>query len=561
MAVTLQLVRLVFLIGIISFAGVSVIAWWNRHKPGVIYFLCYTASYAVVMTTDVVEFSTSNPAIIDFTQKFSGGFGPALPIMWFLFVIGYLGYNSTVPKAARLGTIGGALALPVLFVVFPGPFIEPGTKMALGTVIADSSFGPATQVIGLLSFTATIAGILLLLRSSVVSNDIPTHAAALLILGILFPVFGGLLELSELIPQQLPISRMMGVLTALLFGLFFRVDNLFNVLPATRRTGLRTAFEDLHVGVIVADNGTVVLCNDAASEYLDIDREEVLGEPVEEALGLFREAVTGETPLTVERDGVAYEVTRSAAGVGGHTYLIQDVTMRQERLELQRKNERLDKFASIISHDLRNPLNAAQLRLDLLRREKTDEHIDEIEGSLDRMQSMIEDLLTLSRAGGTIEDPQQVSLAELARESWGTVTTDGAELTMQVPEDATLLADADRLRHVFENLFRNAVDHNDSPLTVKVGLLDASDTTTDDDHRGGFFIEDDGDGIPEDEHDDIFSHGYTTNDDGSGFGLSIVEDVVEAHGWTISIAESHEGGARFEITGVEVSDRSNDSWY
>jgi signal transduction histidine kinase len=559
MAVTIQLVRLVFLIGIISFAGVSVIAWWNRHKPGVIYFLCYTASYAVVMTTDVVEFSTSNPAIIDFTQKFSGGFGPALPIMWFLFVVGYLGYNSAVPKVARVGTLVGALALPVLFVVFPGPFIEPGTKMTLGTVIADSSFGPATQVIGLLSFTATIAGILLLLQSSVVSNDIPTNAAALLILGILFPVFGGLLELSELIPQQLPISRMMGVLTALLFGLFFRVDNLFNVLPATRRTGLRTAFEDLHVGVIVAENGTVVLCNDAASEYLDIDREEVLGQPIEEVLGVFREAVTGETPLTVERDGVAYEVTRSAVGVGGHTYLIQDVTMRQERLELQRKNERLDQFASVISHDLRNPLNAVQLRLDFL--DEDDEHVQKMQQSLDRMEAMIEDLLQLSRAGGTIEDPQQVSLTEIARESWETATTDGAELAMQVPEDATLLADTDRLRHVFENLFRNAVDHNDPPLTVRVGLLDASEKPTDDGQYSGFFIEDDGNGIPEDEYDDIFSHGYTTNSDGTGFGLSIVEDVVEAHDWTISIAESHEGGARFEITGVEVSNRPNDSWY
>jgi signal transduction histidine kinase len=559
MAVTLQLVRLVFLIGIISFAGVSVIAWWNRHKPGVIYFLCYTASYAVVMTTDVVEFSTSNPAIIDFTQKFSGGFGPVLPIMWFLFVVGYLGYNSAVPKIARVGTLGGALALPVLFVVFPGPFIEPGTKMTLGTVIADSSFGPATQVIGLLSFTATIAGILLLLQSSVVSNDIPTNAAALLILGILFPVFGGLLELSELIPQQLPISRMMGVLTALLFGLFFRVDNLFSVLPATRRTGLRTAFEDLHVGVIVAENGTVVLCNDTASEYLDIDREEVLGQPIEEALGVFREAVTGETPLTVERDGVAYEVTRSAVGVGGHTYLIQDVTMRQERLELQRKNERLDQFASVVSHDLRNPLNAVQLRLDFL--DQDDEHVQEMEQSLDRMEAMIEDLLQLSRAGGTIEDPQQVSLTEIARESWETATTDGAELAMQVPEDATLSADADRLQHVFENLFRNAVDHNDIPLTVRVGLLDAPEKPTDDGQHSGFFIEDDGNGIPEDEYDDIFSHGYTTNSNGTGFGLSIVEDVVEAHDWTISIAESHEGGARFEVTGVEVNNRPTDSWY
>jgi PAS domain S-box-containing protein len=234
--------------------------------------------------------------------------------------------------------------------------------------------------------------------------------------------------------------------------------------------------------------------------------------------------------------------------------------LRETKQELEQSNEKLDQFAGIVSHDLRNPINAAQLRLDLLRHEKADEHIDEIEGSLDRMQTMIEDLLTLSRGGATVEDPEDVSLADVAAESWETAQTDDADFELSVNESTIVQADRDRLRHVFENLFRNAVDHNDSPLTVRVGLLEPSDATTDN-GQGGFFIEDDGDGIPEDEHDDIFGHGYTTSDDGTGFGLSIVEDVVEAHGWTISIAKSDEGGARFEITGVEVSDRPTDSWY
>jgi signal transduction histidine kinase len=553
MAVTLQIVRIVFLVGIIAFAGVSVIAWWNRHKPGVIYFLLYTASYAVVMTTDVIEFSTNTPAIIDFTQKFSGGFGPALPIMWFLFVVGYLGYNSVFRKPARLGIIAGALALPVLFVVFPEPFIEPGTKVTLGTVIADSSFGPATQAIGLISFTATIAGILLLLRGSVVNKDIPPRAATLLILGILFPVFGGILELSELIPRQIPISRMMGVLTAFLFGLFFRVDDLFSVLPATRRTGLRTAFEDLHVGVIVAENGTVVLCNDAAGEYLDIDREEVLGRPVEEALGVFREAVTGETPVTVERDGVAYEVTRSPVGVGGHTYLIQDVTMRQERLELQRKNERLNQFTSVVSHDLRNPLNVAQGRLQLVQQSYESEHLATIENAHDRMEALIEDLLTLARAGQTVEETDVVELADVASDAWDHTDVADCEFESAVPVGTKLEADRDRVLHVFENLYRNATDHNDSPVTVRVGLLGDHELSTDGSPQSGFFIEDTGSGIPEGQRDEIFEHGYTTSTDGTGFGLSIVHDIVEAHGWNIRITDGADGGARFEITGVEVS--------
>jgi signal transduction histidine kinase len=556
MGVTLQLVRLVFLIGIIAFAGVSVVAWWNRHKPGVVYFLLYSASYAVVMTTDVIEFSTNNIGVVYLTQKLSGGFGPALPIMWFLFVVGYLGYNSVLPKAARLGTIGGVLALPVLFVVFPGPFIEPGTKVTLGTVIADSSFGPATQAIGLISFTSTIAGILLLLRSSVINEDTSSRAATILILGILFPVFGGLLELSELIPRQIPVSRMMGVLTALLFGLFFWVDDLFSILPATRRIGLQTAFEELHVGVIVAESGTVVLCNDTAGEYLELDREEILGRPVAEALGVFREAVTGETPVTVEHDGVAYEVTRSTVGVDGHTYIIQDISMRQERIELQRKNERLDQFASVVSHDLRSPLNVAQGRLRLVQQSYESEHLAPIENAHDRMEALIDDLLTLARAGQTVEETDAIELAGVASDAWDHTDVADCEFESDVPMGTKIEADRDRLLHVFENIYRNAADHNDSPVTVRVGLLGSHDPSTGGSPQSGFFVEDTGSGIPDDHRDEIFEHGYTTSTDGTGFGLSIVHDIVESHGWSVRVTDGTGGGARFEITGVEVSHQS-----
>lgn len=224
--------------------------------------------------------------------------------------------------------------------------------------------------------------------------------------------------------------------------------------------------------------------------------------------------------------------------------------MRQERLELQRKNERLDQFASVVSHDLRNPLNVI---LGHIRHIEVDEDnrpsVDAIERSATRMENMIQDILALSRAGDTIEDVEQVSLAEVATESWETAQTDDANFELAVNKAATVRGDYDRLRQVFENIFRNAVDHNEQSLTVRVGLLEA---TPGDSQQVGFFIEDDGDGIPADERDTVFDYGHTTSDEGTGFGLSIVRDVVDAHGWDIRIAESDEGGARFEISGVEI---------
>jgi signal transduction histidine kinase len=370
-----------------------------------------------------------------------------------------------------------------------------------------------------------------------------------------------------------------GFLLALPFltvGLFR--TGFLDIVPVARRT----ATAEMDAAMVTLDKqDRVVNANrrarelfDGEPDYVGTDAREFFTPVPAPVFSRLIDSDDADTELTVTIEGQQRHFSISTTPIGerttrGRVVLLHDITsqkQREEELEetkqtLEKSNKKLDQFAGIVSHDLRNPLNAAQLRLDLLRREKTDEHIDEVEGSLDRMQSMIEDLLLLSRAGRSIEDPQQVSLVAVATESWEMAQTEDAELEVSVDESTTVRADRNRLRHVFENLFRNAVDHNDPPLTVRMGLLDVSDGTTDQSQRGGFFIEDNGDGIPEDEYDDIFSHGYTTSEDGTGFGLSIVEDVVEAHDWTISIVESQEGGARFEITGVEFSDHQTDSWY
>jgi signal transduction histidine kinase len=79
-------------------------------------------------------------------------------------------------------------------------------------------------------------------------------------------------------------------------------------------------------------------------------------------------------------------------------------------------------------------------------------------------------------------------------------------------------------------------------VAVTVGVL-ADDV--------GFYVEDDGPGIPPAERDDVFESGYTTAGDGTGYGLAIVETVADGHGWSVALAESADGGARFEFRGVD----------
>ena len=150
------------------------------------------------------------------------------------------------------------------------------------------------------------------------------------------------------------------------------------------------------------------------------------------------------------------------------------------------------------------------------------------------MEALIDDLLTLARGDETITDRESVDIVQIVEECWSNVETEDATLVTDV--DCTIDADESRLKQVCENLVRNAIEHGGDDVTVTVGEFDE-----------GVYIEDDGSGIPEDEYNDIFTAGYSTSDEGTGFGLSIVEQIVEAHDWEIRVTEGSAGGARFEI--------------
>jgi PAS domain S-box-containing protein len=222
--------------------------------------------------------------------------------------------------------------------------------------------------------------------------------------------------------------------------------------------------------------------------------------------------------------------------------LVSHTTSALDRLErereIRRQNERLERFASIVSHDLRNPLSVAKGRIELLEAEYDGDHAQPIADALERMTTIVEDTLTLAREGRTVDDPKPVDLSDLADGSWDNVATAGA--TLELEGEVVVHGDPDRLPHVIENLFRNAIEHGDGSVTVRIGSL-----------PGGFYVEDDGPGIPADAREDVFEVRHSTAEDGTGFGLSIVEEIVEAHGWTIDVTTGRDGGARFEITGLE----------
>ncbi|MFW5955861.1 MAG: PAS domain S-box protein [Halorhabdus sp.] len=238
---------------------------------------------------------------------------------------------------------------------------------------------------------------------------------------------------------------------------------------------------------------------------------------------------------------IRYYPLQADGDVAGVVAAINDVTEREEReRQLRREVDRLEEFASVISHDLRNPLNVAQGRLTLLEEDCASEHIAPIDRSLDRMEAIIEKTLTLARKGKAVGETQPVAMATVVDACWKAVATEDA--TMELLEEFTIEADPDRLQHVFENLFRNAVEHAGSDVTVRIGRAGTD----------GFYVADDGPGIPPENREKVFEPGFTTQKRGTGFGLTIVREIAEAHGWSVSVTEGDRGGAHFVFEGVDV---------
>ncbi|MGQ3411478.1 response regulator [Natrinema sp. LN54] len=381
--------------------------------------------------------------------------------------------------------------------------------------------------------------------------------------------------------------------------------------------------------VLDAD-ATIGWSNEEFADAFAEDRADLIGTPFpklvergyydERVTTKYTEEVRGLLSSSVDRERAKYQVRFHAPDgeerihdvhtrllpledgeFTGTIHAIRDITRRRRyRRELERQNERLAEFTSLVSHDLRNPLNVAQGNLDMLAEQLDSPRVDELQWSLARMEELIDGLLQLARQGKTIGDETWLSLASAAREAWSTVDTGDARL--EIATDIEIYGDETRVRELLENLFRNAVEHGStspdsqthqdavehgsaSPLSraqqdaaerdptaaerchgeetdrllVTVGALESDSRSTDEGTRPhGFYVEDTGSGLPAD-HESLFEFGYTTETDGTGLGLAIVEGIVTAHGWSIAARNGSSGGARFEIDGVRVAANATDT--
>ncbi|USZ69792.1 PAS domain S-box protein (plasmid) [Halorussus salilacus] len=292
-----------------------------------------------------------------------------------------------------------------------------------------------------------------------------------------------------------------------------------------------------------------------AFERLDVTPESLEGRTPTEAWGEeVGESLEALCSSALDGDHESVEVSYAGRQWVVHAVPITDadgtvfagLTMAQDITERKEREQRLERFASVISHGLRNPLEIAQIYLNMAREEGDADDFEQVEDALDRMETIIQNLLTTTVGGQTVTDPDAIGLSSVSERAWQTVETGDA--TLRTDGDlGEILADAEQLQSALESLFRNSVEHGGDGVEVRVGRLD-----------GGFYVEDDGPGIPPERREEVFEYGYTSAS-GTGIGLAVVRDIVAAHGWEIAATDAADGGARFEVRGVEGASDADSS--
>ncbi|MEY7847707.1 ATP-binding protein [Natrarchaeobius sp. A-rgal3] len=322
-------------------------------------------------------------------------------------------------------------------------------------------------------------------------------------------------------------------------------DEIFECLPvhmyikdeSSRHVAVSQAFHDPDVFLGRRDDEIPFAPDEHTRSALGDDRTVLReGQPIldtEEYLpGHDRWNLSSKVPL--------FDPNGNTIGLLGVT---RDITRQKEaQRELERQNDRLEQFAEFVSHDLRNPLSIATASVELERETRDSGRLADAAAALERMADLIEEVLALAKHGRTVVDAAPETVESVLERAERALDSDG--VTVDVGDgDLEIVADETRLQRLFENLLSNAVDHAGAGTTITVGATA---------QRDGFYLADDGPGIPREHRSGVFEPGWTDSDSGTGFGLAIVREIAEAHGWSVDLSESAAGGVRFEFTGVEL---------
>ncbi|WP_324664677.1 histidine kinase N-terminal 7TM domain-containing protein [Haloarcula sediminis] len=450
--------------------------------------------------------------------------------------------------------VGGILTQPVFGLQYASVVYrqEPTAYLAVTP-------GPAYLLNGAVAAVVVLVSLVYLARLFVSSAHRPTSSVLLLVaaaVASLLPHAVSTLNAVPLLPGY--DSTVFGIvpLTVLLaYTVFFRGE--LDLAPMAR-ADIVDEIDDVLFGL--DDAGRVVDYNAAAEPLLPVDVDTPVGTALSALLpGLDAELslpdagsdVTATYSTVVDGRRTHYAVSVSPiverGTVAGYTVVLRDVTaVERSSRELARQNDQLERFASTVAHDLRNPLQVAdgaatlvsgQLRTaDTANAAAAADHMDRVTDALGRIDDRLDELQTLATHATSVTETEAVDFEGVVRTAWRDGNTAG--MTLDVAEAGTIEAGRGRLASVFEQLVRHSRDRD--AARVEVALTDS-----------GFTYRDDGRRVPGADPDEA-RHSDTASAPPTGLGLEIVRTQVESQGWAVDI-EGTDSGTAFVVTGAETT--------
>jgi len=306
--------------------------------------------------------------------------------------------------------------------------------------------------------------------------------------------------------------------------------------------------------------------NEAAEEMLRRPAEELIGERFwdlyPEATETpfydhYVEALEEGEPRTIEQ---YYEPTglwfreHIYPSESGISVVSHDITEpKQGQQQVERTQVGLGEFTAEVGPTLRESLGELADRLETVQSETDSEHAEVAVEEFDQVETAASYLLTLAECTEPALDLCPVELPSMVHQVWAEIET--GEATLRIDTGRSIEADRTQLERLLRILLHNAVEHGSA--TASRDGPGASEppgavTVTVGETEDGFYVADDGPGIPAGDREKVFEPGYSTVEDGNGLGLSVAQQVANVHGWNLRVTDSDDGGARFEVSGVDL---------
>ena len=338
-------------------------------------------------------------------------------VFWLEFTTRYTGVRqwfSGTPRAATYGFLAGYYLLvvtnPAHGLIYSAP---PAITTVEGLTLLTHYRTAFSGVLLVITYLLVAAGFVILVRFFLATRNVYRKQTATILVGGLLVAVSSAVHFAGWLPaQQFDPTPLLFVVNGLFIGVALVRYDFLEVVPLAADM----LIEEMDDPVIVVDDGGRVLdVNAAGMELFDDDP---VGEPLTavapdlDATVADGERLTRWSPYgSTTYDPRTTAITDQHGIERGTLVVLRDVTAQVERqAELERQNERLEEFASVVSHDLRNPLSVAHAYAQTALDEDDVSFVAQTVESLDRMNELIDDLLALAREGQDIDDPAPVGM-------------------------------------------------------------------------------------------------------------------------------------------------------